>query len=289
MSESVIADFVGSFVAEEHGHAEPVQGRIILSQKRLVAVDDEGTLTIPLSAVFDLVVGSVPQELRGFFRDSITVAYRRGETRYVLVVESETDTIDRFTSVMFKVHLNGLEATVRHPVRVGGRETDAPARTARLRLDAGSVSFAADEDRFAIDIATVSDFQKTRRALDGEQRDLIAVRHMPAENALLTFVSLPTTRLMNLLGRYLRIEYDEMMQELEEIELTEEQIEVLLGIYSAGESAALGSLLEMDPSHLTMVLNTLESEGLVVAAADATRLTPTGRTVVNSRLEEVNF
>jgi len=36
MSESIIADFVGKFNAEVLTRAEPVKGRVLLSQKRLV-------------------------------------------------------------------------------------------------------------------------------------------------------------------------------------------------------------------------------------------------------------
>ena len=60
MSESVVADFVGTFNSEASVRQEPVKGRILLSERRLVLAADEGKVTIPLSSIFDVSVGTVP-------------------------------------------------------------------------------------------------------------------------------------------------------------------------------------------------------------------------------------
>jgi helix-turn-helix protein len=288
MGESVIADFIGRFVSPEQGHQEPVRGRIVLSQRRLVLAGDDGKTTVPLTEIFDIVVGHVPQEMRAFFSDSVTVAYRRDGQQRVAVVESDSEKIEKFVTVLFRAQLNGLEATVKHPARVGGRlNENATARQATLYLGGDGVTFESGGAQFDIDLTTVSDFAKTNRTLDGSKRSVIAVRHMPDGKALMTFVSLPSGRQLNLLGRYLRIEYDEMRSQLEDIDLTEDEVEVLMGIYSTGESAELGSMLDIEPSRLTMLLNSLEQKELIVTG-DVTKLSPMGRTVVNTRIEDVN-
>ena len=288
MSESVIADFGGRLIVPERGHETPVHGRVVLSQRRLVLATDDGKTTVPLSSVFDIVVGDVPHGLQKFFDDSVTVAYRRDGDQHVAVVESDGDNIDRFVTLLFRAHLSGSEALVKHPARVGGRANDgANARRATLSLDAGRVTFDTGDSSFEIDLRVVSDFARTNRTLAGQKRSVIAVRHVPDGAALLSLVSLPSGRLLNLLGRYLRLEYDEMQEELAEIDLSEDELEVLLGIYSTGEGANLASMLDVDPSRLTMVLNSLEERGLVVND-DVTKLSPMGRTVVNDRLEDVN-
>ncbi len=79
MEESVVADFTGRLYAPGVDDADPVRGRVLLSQRRLVLATADSRTTIPLSTVFDVVVGTVPGDLRSFFSDSVTLAYDREE------------------------------------------------------------------------------------------------------------------------------------------------------------------------------------------------------------------
>jgi helix-turn-helix protein len=76
MSESVIADFVGQFNASVLERTEPETGRVLLSEKRLVLVTDQGKVTIPLTDIFDVAVGHVPPDLGDFFKSTVTIAFR---------------------------------------------------------------------------------------------------------------------------------------------------------------------------------------------------------------------
>lgn len=123
MSESVIADFVATFNSERSTRAEPVKGRVLLSQKRLVLAADNSKTTIPLSAIFDVAVGHVPPDLGDFFDSTVTVAFEKGDDRFVAVVEADDETIEKFSTVLFKALLNGTDTTVQHPAEIGGRVT----------------------------------------------------------------------------------------------------------------------------------------------------------------------
>ncbi|MEF8826735.1 MAG: CheF family chemotaxis protein [Halapricum sp.] len=110
MSESIIADFVGSFNSEQSARAEPVKGRILLSQKRLVLASDEGKTQIPLTSIFDVAVGHAPDELGDFFNPTVTVAFERNDRRFVAAIEADgSETIEKFNTVPFKAILNGTE------------------------------------------------------------------------------------------------------------------------------------------------------------------------------------
>ncbi|MFC7173583.1 hypothetical protein ACFQL0_09955 [Haloplanus litoreus] len=93
---------------------------------------------------------------------------------------------------------------------------------------------------------------------------------------------------MNLLGRYLRLEYSDLVEALSDVSLSDEEVQVLLAIYSAGEGVDPLDVVAAEPSQTTMVLNGLREKELVVDGDQGTELTPKGRVVVNSRLEEVN-
>ena len=288
MSESVIADFVATFNSEASGRAEPVKGRILLSEKRLVLAADEGKVTIPLSSIFDVAVGQVPDDLGEFFNSTVTVAFERDGQRMVAGIEADDEKIDKFTTVLFKAILNGTDMTVKHPARVGGRVTDESFEPAKLVLKPGTVTFQRTDDTVAVSLSTISDFDRLTREINGVDRPALAVRHVPEGQAETTLGAMESARKMSILGRYLRLEYSDLMAELEDVTLSEDQVELLVAVYSTGPGVSLANVLDMDGSQVTMVLNDLRSDGLVVDGEKGPQLTSKGRVVVSHHLEDVN-
>lgn len=288
MPESVIADFVGRVHAADLGSAEPVTGRVLLSRRRLVLATDEGKTTIPLSGVFDVVVGRVPGDLQSFFSDSVTLAFeRRGERRTALV-EGEPDDMERFTRLLFKALLHGVTVTVRHPAQVGGRVTDASDHTASLTVSPGAVEFGDCPDPFTVDLSAVIDYERTGRTLAGKRRPALVFRHVVDGQTVTSIATVPNERALNVLGRYIKQEYDEAMEDLESFDPTEEQLEVLVSIYSAGGSANIAEVVTGDVTQTSMVLDALREEGLVVDGEAGAALTRKGQMIVTSYLESVN-
>ncbi len=291
MSESVIADFVGKFNAENSAHGEPTKGRVILSQKRLVlAADGDNRLTIPLSSIFDVAVGHVPPDLGDFFDSTVTIAFERSGSRYVAAIEAGEDKIQKFSTVLFKALLNGTEMTVKHPARRGGRVTDADFFPGNLTVEPRRVTFANDQQSVSIDLANVTDFDRGTREIGGSRRPVLVVSHMDAGQALLTLAATKSARKMSILGRYLRLEYADLMADLGDVELTDDKTEVLVALYSGADAAgvSLANVLDMEASQVTMLLNTLEEDDLVADGTDGTELTPKGQIVVSNHLEDVN-
>jgi len=292
MSESVIADFVGNFNAEVMATTEPVKGRVLLSQKRLVlAANENDKFTIPLSSIFDIAVGHIPPDLGDFFDSTVTVAFERGQDRYVAVVEAEDEKISKFSTVLFKAVLNGTETTVKERARVGGRVTDEAFSTARLFVEDGTVEFRSSGGAsFTIGLETVTDFRRTTREIGGSDRPTLTFRHMMDGTAVTTMAAMASARKMSILGRYLRLEYSDLMEDLQEIELTNDKTEILVAIYSTGdmEGMSLADILGVDGSQVTMLLQDLKEDGLVQDSPGGPKLTPKGEVVASRYLEDVN-
>lgn len=288
MEESVVADFVGRIHTPDVGTDEPVTGRILLSQRRLVLATGDARTTVPLAEVFDVAVGTVPSDLTSFFSDTVTIAYSDGTTRRTALVEGEPDEMSQFTTVLFKALLRDVTVTVRHPAKVGGRVTDEPERTASVKLSAGEIEFVDCGDPFAVDLSTVTDFERTSRTLAGKTRPALTFRHVPETRALTSIATVPNERTLNVLGRYIKLEYDEAMEEVEELDPTEEQLEILVSIYSAGGEARMADIVTGDAAQTSLVLDGLREQGLVVDGDEGTTLTRKGQMVVNSYLESVN-
>ncbi|WP_276301452.1 CheF family chemotaxis protein [Halorussus lipolyticus] len=283
MSEKVIADFVARFSLDTFDSPEPVKGRIVLSRKRLVLATTDSKRTIPLSAIFDINVGHVPGDLESFFQDTITIAYREDDRRRVAVVEAGSEEVARFKTVLFKAELNGTKTQIKHPARVGGRVTGANFRSAKLKIRPGEVEFAC-ADPVTVDLANVTHFQKAKRDIG----PVLVVRHADEGQSVTSEFGIESDRKLNLLGRYLRLEYSEVAQEVEDLDVSEDEMEALVAIYSGARSGDLAGTLGVDSSRVTMILNDLREKGLVDEGEKGLSLTASGQLVVSDRIESVN-
>jgi helix-turn-helix protein len=291
MSESVIADFVGQFNSELTTRTDPIKGRIVLSQKRLVlAPSPDDKLTIPIGSIFDINLGQVPDDLGDFFRSTVTVAFERNGKRLTAAIEGESEKIEKFGTLLFKTVINGSETTVKERSRVGGRVTGDEFHRAKLFIDPKRVEFRRPDSSFSIALNTVSDFERTSREINGRSQPVLVVRHMKGGTAVTTLAALKSGRKMAILGRYLRQEYSELMDDLKDIELTEDKKEVLVAMYSTGDMGGmpLASILGKDSSEMSLLLQDLEEDGLVQDDEDGPTLTPSGQVVASRHLEDVN-
>ena len=287
MGETVIADFVARFVTDDT-RGEPVEGRVVLSQKRLVLVASDGKTTVPLHSIFDVSVGYVPPNLEEFFQDTVTLAYRQEDGRSVVVIEAGSEEVTRFKTVLFKALLNGTTVRVNHPARVGGRVTGGEYRPAKLAVKPGTISFVETDEPFVIKLATVTHFEKIERAVGGDSRPVISVRHASEGQAVTTEIDISSNRKMNVLGRYIRLEYSEISSELSKIDVSEQEMETLVAIYTHGDVTSAAKMLGADSSQVTMLLEDLRTKELLVEDESGLGLTARGRLLVSKKIEDVN-
>lgn len=288
MPESTIADFVARFLVDSGVQPRPTQGRVVLSQKRLVFVSSEDRTTIPLRDVFDVVVGHVPVGIDEFFDDTVAIAYERGAERLTAVLEADGETITRFRTVLFKALLRGATVRVKYPAQVGGRWTDATADAASLDLGKRSVTFRGIDPPLSIDLSGVTYYEKTERTVDGRLRPALEVQFTEAGRTITSEIVMSSPRRMNLLGRYLRLEYTDLVEEIRDVELSEAEMELLTAVYSGAGEGGLSNVIGMDSGGVTMLLNGLEEKRLVTSTRDGTQLTSLGRLAVSDRVERVN-
>ena len=289
MSETVVADFVGRFHTVDVESAEPVSGRILLSHKRLVLATGDFKTTVPLSKVIDTNVGTVPPALAEFFSDTITIAYADGNSKYTAIIEGKGKNVERFKTVFFKVLLSGQTVVVKHPAKRGGRVTNAGDRKMKLKLSEGTLRLEGAGENFEIDLGSVTSFSREKRDLGGKVRPALAVDHASEGTTLTTIITLPNNRKLNLLGRFLKLEYSELMEEIEDLSFTEEQIEALVTLYSAGGRAQLQDLLTGDVNQTQVILGQLRDKELIQDVDTGMQLTAKGQAVVSEHIEDVNM
>ncbi|WP_303646241.1 CheF family chemotaxis protein, partial [Halorubrum sp. SD612] len=178
--------------------------------------------------------------------------------------------------------------TVRHPGEVAGRGTAATDRGPGGRGGPGELQFEDCPDPFAVDLSAVIDYERTDRTLGGKKRPALVFRHVLDGRTVTSIATVPNERALNVLGRYIKIEYDEAMEELDSFDPTEEQLEILVSIYSAGGEANIADVITGDVAQTSMILDTLREADLVADGESGTTLTRKGQMIVSSYLESVN-
>lgn len=288
MDEKVIADFRARFVVEASPGMEPVQGRVVLSQKRLVVATGENRTTVPLKTIYDVSIGYVPPKLEEFFRDTVTIAYERTDGRSVVFLEAGSDKVKRFKTLLFKALLNKTTVFVKHPARVGGRIMDQSFGPAVLTVQPGTVMFGDRSDPFTIELPTVTHFEKIEREVGGSNRPIISVRHVENAQTVTSEIAMDSSRKMNVFGRFVRLEYSEAQSELARISVSDEEIETLVALYSHGDTMSVAKVLGKDTSRVTMLLNDLQKKGLLEEDENGMAVTTHGQLLVSKRIEDVN-
>jgi len=287
---SVLADFSGRFSVAGSERDGPAEGRIVLGEDRLVlAASEDAKVTIPLTAVFDVAPGNEAAMLDAIPGTPVTVAYENGTSRTTAVVAAEETTIGKFTTVLFKALLNGTPVTLKHPAKVGGRVLDTAFKGGLLSLQSGGVVFDTDEGPVTIPLASIVDFDRETRAVDGADRPVLVVSHMDTGEALTTLAATDSPRKLSILGRYLRQTYDTLLESLQQISLSEPETETLATLYSTGDmDVSLTSVLEAKPQTVKRILHALHQKGLIESGENNPVLTAKGQIVVNQYLERVN-
>lgn len=289
--EKVVADFVGRFAKnpKEGIGVEPKSGRIVMSRKQLVVAGDD-RITIPLSAVVDVVSGNIPPNFRDLFDSTVTIGYRtNGDAVETILIEGGGETISRFRTVLFKALLNGTKAKVKHPARIGGRVIDSSVRNAKISISSGQVTFGTKDGGFNIELTSVIGFDRSERSLDTSSRPTLLIRHVDDGQATTTLVSPISTRRLNLLGRYLRIEYQKLLSSVADLELSEPETRLLVTIYATDGDIDFTTVLDGNAARATNVLNSIRKKGLIEERGADIELTSRGQIIVSRRIEDVNI
>jgi helix-turn-helix protein len=288
MGDSVVADFVTNLIPDTGRYEEPVRGRVLMNRAEVVMVTPEDRVQFGVENVFDVAYGSAPKELRAFFEDTVSVAYESSGSKRVALVEGADDTVQRFADLLFKAVLNGTTVAVNHPARIGGRVTDGGFTRGTLQLDDAAVTVRSG-DTFTIEASTVSGFERLQREVSDTERPVLSVSHAESGDIVTTEIALSPERKMNVLGRFLRIEYSKLRRELEDVPLEDTEIETLVAIYSGATEGSLAGMLGVETTQVQTLLSRLVEKGLLAESDGGWELTPIGTLAVGEHLESVNL
>ncbi len=289
MSNSTLAKFRAAVVAERAPWEGPRDGTVVVRHGEVAFLANGERHSIPLQSVFDINTGTTPAMFGSLPGVPVTIAYNDGDDRVVAALGAKAEMIEKFTPVIFKTMLNDTLLRIKHPARRGGRVTDATFESALLSVSNQAVTFDTDSRKIGIEIDAVVGFSREERSADGTQLPTLVVRHLEDGKAVTTLAATESMRTLSLLGRYLRQQYDKRLARLQDLSLTEPEIEALVTLYSTADTGvSFGDVLGLPPKKVRTLLSSLQQDSLVRNTSSGPALTTTGQIVVNQYLERIN-
>lgn len=241
-SETKLADVTGKFTqvirdGRKLSDTSWSNGRIVLSNKRLVIVGNDGKETIPLSKV---------QSIKGRYDVNQTVAkvsnyisINYGPNVYLVSM----DEVDQFELEIQKAILDGEIILIKHPAVKGGVVQDTSWRKARVKIDTGIANFAVEDGTFVqIEVDDVGTVETDERTVRGSGRPVIEAEHTEDDSSVQTYLSgskQNVAMLKSVLDRGAE-------KNASQIDLSAKEEEVLMAIYSGVSPFEVPEFLGID-------------------------------------------
>jgi hypothetical protein len=266
---------------------EPFETTLRLGQQTLGLDDDDHDTEITLADVFDVRIGPPPPAIAGTFSGTVlTMALRTDETQQVLFVDRDEETLERFRGLLYRRLLDETEAAVRHPAEIGGRTTGESFDIGTLLVAPGKVGGTEIGTPFSVDLDAVVDFSEGSERLLGDERPVVRIQYVKRGVAVSLDLSITPERKHHLLGRYLRRDYDEIKQQVTQLDLPAPALRALFRLYALRGTAKPQSVLSDDNTSTAAVLRGLADADLVETSEGRIKLTSRGWILVTERADD---
>ncbi|ELY89392.1 MULTISPECIES: CheF family chemotaxis protein [Natrialba] len=251
--EQKLADVTGKFtqVVREGRKLSDTNwsnGRLVLSNKRLVIVSNSGKETIPLSKI---------QSIRGRYDVNQTVAkvsdyisINYGPNVYLISM----DAVNEFELQIQKAILDGEIVLVKHPAVKGGVVQDSSWRKARVKINEGVANFAIESGEFVqIEVDDVGTVEGDERTVRSQERPVIEAEHTEDGSSVQTYLSGSSQNcamLKSVLDRGAE-------KNASQIDLSGKEEEVLMAIYSGVSPFEVPEFLDIDTDEVEEIYERL--------------------------------
>jgi len=274
--EQKLADAQGRFmqVVEDGRKASGVewQGcRLLLSNRRLLILTNEGKQTLPLSKMASI-------KSRGDVNEAIAqvssyLSIQIGNDVY-LVSPKDSDT---FEEKLYGAILDQRVVLVKHPAVKGGVVQDASWEKARLKLSEGTVDLAIASGQFVeIEREDVGMVEVTEQEVRGQERHVVEIEHSVDGAVVQTYVS-GGGQVVGVLAGLVR-----QQQEID-ADISQAEQEVLMALYSGVSPFKIPEFVGMDVERVEEIYDKLVAEGLLqkVRTRRDVSLKPRGRNIAS--------
>ena len=189
--EYKIADTKGRFAmavkdGRQLNNVDWSQGRILLSNRRLILAGNDGKRTIALSDITGL--SGRQDASQSIAAASNYLALKLGED---VMLVSATDH-DEFKTAFFKAVLDENIVKAKHPAVEGGVVQDTSWEKARLKVEAEAIATALQSGKFVeLELEEISEITTEQRTVGGTERTVIQVSHVEGQTSVETHLTGP--------------------------------------------------------------------------------------------------
>lgn len=286
MTMGRLVDVAGQVASDCLYAEDPVDARIRLDEAAVSIETDEEAVDISLASIFDVRLGPPPFAIEDVFGSTTaTIAFEGDEDSDVVFVSGAESSVERFGQVLYRTILSDSEVAVKHPSSVGGRVTDVRYDIGTLRAGSRSVRFEGIDVPFALDVESVIDFSERRTTLLGEERTVLDLEYVRNGTVFGLDLAINPARKRHVLGRYLRLEYTDVLQSLQRVQLPDPARHLLVRLYARQGRSSLKSVQTGSPNATVELLRGLHRQDLVTPGEDGVQLTPKGWILVREQFD----
>lgn len=175
MTRNVVARFSAFLAVEVDGETlfQSDEGSVVTTQDAVVVANGDAREQLPLDSIAEFDFRTVPPEWEGFFDDLVGIRFEHEGEEYTVTIGTETETADRFVTVLLKLELDGTEAAIQqrqYPLDGDKAETFRAESELALLPKRERVNFDT-ADATPVDIGTITGV----RPCDG---DGIVIQHL---------------------------------------------------------------------------------------------------------------
>jgi len=255
-SEYKIADGSGKFLqAVKDGRrmkdAQWTNGRILLSNKRIVLAGNDGKRNLALSEVEGLSgrydVNQTVAEVGDY------VSIRMSSESVVLVSLGENT--ETFESKLYGALLDQTELQVKHPAVKGGVVTDEKFERARIKVDEEELSVAMSNGSFvSVELDDVGSAEAASLDVNGQKKPVLKVEHTVDQDTSVQTYFATDSHTASILESLLT---KEAQKSQGAVELSETEKRVLMALYSGVSSFEIPDFLGMDVDEVEEIFERL--------------------------------
>ena len=281
-SERKLLDTTGRFTqvvkdGSKLGDIGWIDGRILLSNRRLILAGADGKRTIQLSKV-DTIEGRYDVN-QAIAQVTDYVSVRIGRDVF-LVSTGESEDFER---TLHKTILDGNIVLVKHPAIEGGVVRDVDWKKARVKIGEGAVNLAVEDGSFVrIEIDDIGTVERDERSVRSAERPVLEAEHTEEGTSVETYLS-GNEKHCSVLGSVLERGAE---RNASSIDLDKDEKEVLMALYSGVSSFEVPEFLDMDPDDVEEIYEELVELDVLqeVRIRREVALKPRGRNIASESM-----
>jgi helix-turn-helix protein len=281
-SERKLMDTTGRFAqvikdGKKLSDIEWTDGRILLSNRRLVLAGTDGKRTIQLSKI-DTIEGRYDVN-QAIAQVTDYVSVRLG-TNVLLISTGESES---FEHTLHKTILDGNVILIKHPAIEGGVVQDVSWKKARVKVDEEAVNLAVEDGSFVqIEIEDIGTVERDERTVRSKERPVLETEHTEEGTSVETYLS-GSKKHCSVLGSVLKRGAE---QNASSIDLNKDEKEVLMALYSGVSSFEVPEFLDMNPDEVEEIYEELVELDVLqeVRIRREVALKPRGRNIASESM-----